>query len=67
MECLCGLIVSVCENVFVRQQQTHLDRNSMPYSVYRTLCTYRVERIGNNFVCAGRRPKYLGLGILVEL
>lgn len=39
----------------------------MPYSVYRTLCTYRVERIGNNFVCAGRRSKYLGLGILVEL
>lgn len=39
----------------------------MPYSVYRTLCTYRVERISNNFVYAGRRSKYLGLGILVEL
>lgn len=39
----------------------------MPYSVYRILYTYRAERIGNNFVCAGRRSKYLGLGILVEL
>lgn len=39
----------------------------MPYSVYRTLYAYRVERIGNNFVCADRRSKYLGLGILVEL
>lgn len=59
--------VFVCENVFVRQQQIHLDRNSMLYSVYRALCTYRVERIGNNFVCTGRRSKYLGQGILVEL
>lgn len=34
----------------------------MPYSVYRTLYTYRVERIGNNMVLPYRNAEFYNLG-----